>query len=407
MAIGLGLIVILLLIIMGCKTATRMPDEDVRRRADSAFDDLSAHESQKGRAAPAPEKESDAGPPADNKSSGSSGPQASVSSGSPPAWIAGNDRNYPITRYLTGVGMGADRHAAEDQARAEIAKIFYSNVEANTRTYQGYFQKTTGTTEKVVESYDIKDITKVSTQKVLSGIRIAEVYDGTGGEGGQGPAVYALAVLDRSHSEKLLSAKIDAIDHEIQGLLATAEREGDDLFKVKNLKGALKKHVLREAYNTELRIVSPLGQGKAPKTDFMEIKDRLGHILLRDFLVALQIEGDRAAEISSALAEGLNREGFTVGDDPYKVDVLVKGFVEIKPAKRGSSKWEYVRWQTRLMLVELKNDVTFGTVNASGREGHLNLAEAEERAVRAMHKELSGKVADEMTQFIFNRPGDE
>jgi hypothetical protein len=394
-----------LLLIVGCKTATRAPDaesaSDVRGRADTAFDDLAQQEAGQGGASPAPKKGSKTMEPA------ATAPPARVSTGDRPAWVSGSDKAYPITHYLTGVGLGGDRTTAEDHARAEIAKIFYSNVEANTRTYQGYFQRSEGGKDTVVESYDIKDITRVSTQKVLSGIRIAEVYDAKSATGDQGAAIYALAVLDRLHSQQMLTAKIESIDHEIQGLLAAAEAENDDLFKVKDLKGAMQKHVLREAYNTELRIVSPRGQGLSPKTDFLEIKDRLAHILLENFQVALDIRGDRAAEISAALTEGLNREGFAVGDDPNQVDVLVNGVVEIEPAKRGSSQWEYVRWQTRLMLVDLKSEATFGTINASGREGHLNRSEAEERAVMAMRKELAGQVAEKMTQFIFNRPGDE
>ena len=44
--------------------------------------------------------------------------------GKPPAWVAGGSAEYPEKRYLTGVGQGETRRAAEDQAYAAIARPF-------------------------------------------------------------------------------------------------------------------------------------------------------------------------------------------------------------------------------------------------------------------------------------------
>ena len=67
-----------------------------------------------------------------------------IRKGKRPAWIDGPSMHYPSQTYLRGVGYGPDRQTAEDQARSELAKIFYSQIESRNSTYQSYLQTDTG-----------------------------------------------------------------------------------------------------------------------------------------------------------------------------------------------------------------------------------------------------------------------
>ncbi|MBW2411678.1 MAG: hypothetical protein JRF72_17920, partial [Deltaproteobacteria bacterium] len=245
----------------------------------------------------------------------------------------------------------------------------------------------------------IEDITNVSTQKVLSGVQIVEVYQQSKPE----PLFYALAALDRSQSREILQSKIRELDRDILNLISANQRETDKLAKIKNLKSSVEQYILRDTYNTELRIVNPSGKGIPAQVSFFEMKRQLADTLLRDFFIAVSINGSRANEIRQALVEALNQKGFSVSEDPDRASVLARGSIEINPIKQKASEWKFVRWKAYFDLVDQHGGAIFGSVKKSGREGHLSFPQAEERAVRKMHKILAAEIAEDMTNFIFTQ----
>jgi hypothetical protein len=390
------LLLIALFMMTGCATEQRVPSDEIRERADRAFEDLRAEETGE-KPAPRERVEERSGPSA--SAVAEQGETVRVQEGKRPEWIDGESIRYPSSQYLTGVGFDADRKSAEDKARAEISKIFLSKIDSKTRSYEEYLQTTSEGKAKTEQAITVEEITKVSTQKVLSGVRIASVYK----EAGQQPLFYALAVLDRGQSARILTDKINALDREIGDLVTKSEAQGDVLVTIKYLTQAIEKHILREAYDAELRIVSDTGRGIYPQTHFAEITRRLESMLLRDFLIGVSVKGSRADEVQDALLQGLNQQGFAISEDLNRVQVLVRGTVEIKPLDRGASEWKYVQWRTHFDMVDRKGGAVFGSVNKAGREGHLNLAQAENRAVRKIQKALTTEIAQKMKGYIFSQ----
>ncbi len=379
------------LIVTGCASKPpepRIPTEKIRERADRAFEDVKSEET-KNKALPRPSAQSDT----------EQMDTVQVTKGKRPVWVNGDSIQYPPSKYLTGVGYDPDRKSAEDKARAEIAKIFFSKIDSRTRSYQDYLQTTSKGKSKIEETLSIEEITKVSSQKVLSGVRISHVYHETGTES----MFYALAVLNREQSAKILRDKIGELDRDIKGILANANRAEDMLTKVKYLKRSIQEHILREAYDAELRIVSRSGGGVSPPVSFTELKSKLESVLLRDFLIGVAVSGSRANEIQDALVQGLNQQGFSISEDLSRANVIVRGTVKIGPLDRGTSEWKYVQWRTHFDMVDKRGESVFGSVNKSGREGHLNLTQAENRAVRKIQKALTTEIAEEMKRYIFSQ----
>jgi len=379
------------LIVTGCASKPpepRIPTEKIRERADRAFEDVKSEET-KDKALPRPSAQSDT----------EQRDTVQVTKGKRPVWVNGDSIQYPPSKYLTGVGYDPDRKSAEDKARAEIAKIFFSKIDSRTRSYQDYLQTTSKGKSKIEETLSIEEVTKVSSQKVLSGVRISHVYHETGTES----MFYALAVLNRKQSAKILRDKIGELDRGIKGILANANRAEDMLTKVKYLKRSIQEHILREAYDAELRIVSRSGGGVSPPVSFTELKSKLESVLLRDFLIGVAVSGSRANEIQDALVQGLNQQGFAISEDLSRANVIVRGTVKIRPLDRGTSEWKYVQWRTHFDMVDKRGESVFGSVNKSGREGHLNLTQAENRAVRKIQKALTTEIAEEMKRYIFSQ----
>ena len=384
------------LLAVGCATEQKAPVDDIRKRADRSFDELRAEETG-GRPAPREREEERVRPSAPAVEE--QGDAVQVQKGKRPEWVDGESIQYPSSQYLTGVGFDSDRKTAEDKARSEISKIFMSKIDSKTRSYEEYLQTTSRGKARTEQAISIEEITKVSTQKVLSGVRIASVYKETG----QQPLFYALSVLDRGQSARILTDKISALDREIQDLVRRSEAQGDMLVTIKYLTQAIEKHILREAYDAELRIVSDSGRGIYPPIHFAEITHKLESMLLRDFLIGVSVKGSRADEVKDALLQGLNQQGFAISEDLNRAQVLVRGTVEITPLERGASEWKYVRWRTHFDMVDKKGGAVFGSVNKAGREGHLDLPQAENRAVRKIQKALTTEIAQKMKGYIFSQ----
>ena len=378
------------LIMTGCAAKqTKIPKTEILERADRAFDDLRVEETRESK------RESTTKPSFHDKNK----KDFQSTKGKKPDWVDGESKRYPSTSYLSGVGYGHERQSAEDKARAEIAKIFYSDINSRSRTYQEYLQTISGKKSKAEEKISIEEITEVSTKKVLSGVRIVQVHEATTPK----PIYYALAVLDRNQSAEILRSKIKETDQDIKNLLSNAKHEEDKLSKIKGLKECTRKYILREAYDAELRIISPSGKGVTPPINFIKIKNMLNDILFRDFLIALSVKGSKAKEIQEALVVALNQKGFSVSEDFDKVSVIVRVDVEIKPIDRGTSEWKYVRWNIHTDLIDKRGGTVFGSVNKTGREGHLSLPQAENRAVRKIRKTVTTDIAEELKQYIFSQ----
>ena len=322
-----------------------------------------------------------------------------VVTGSRLDWVDGTSKAYPATRYLTGIGSGTDRGRAEDNARAEIAKVFESHINTNTKVQQEYLKVVSKGQDREVSQVNVQDMVQVSSQKVLSGIQIVEVYRQTRPK----ELFYALAVLDRRQAMPMLTNKIQTLDHEIKVLMNQSSKETKNLQKLKILTSALQKHLLRQTHEAELAVVNPSGRGLPAPIGFEEINRSLTDILTKEFRIYVAVSGDRVGEIKKSLSEGLTKEGFVLTNDLKHAGVAVKGQVTIKPLEHGDNKWRYVRWRTAFELVNQSDQTVFGTLNNSGREGHLSTEQAILRSVMKIKKELLPQVSKDVRGYIFGR----
>ena len=60
-----------------------------------------------------------------------------------------------------------------------------------------------------------------------------------------------------------------------------------------------------------------------------------------------------------------------------------------------------MRWCADFQLIDTKNRKTFGNISRSGKEGHLTLSEAENKAMRVMQKEIVFAISGQVANFIY------
>jgi hypothetical protein len=126
-------------------------------------------------------------------------------------------------------------------------------------------------------------------------------------------------------------------------------------------------------------------------------------VLLKDFLIALSVQGSRAEEVRRALVEALNSKGFSVSEQIGRAGVVARGRVEIKPIPQGQAEWKFVRWSAYFDLVDQNGGAIFGSVQKSGKSGHLTTAQAEDRAVRSIRQSLATEIAEDLSNYILRQ----
>lgn len=318
-----------------------------------------------------------------------------------PGWVDGASAEYPPSHYLIGVGQSDNRNGAADQGYAAIARIFKAEVAAQAKDWESYLvveHKDSANTERRLT---LDNVTKVSTDKVLENVRILDTwYDVRKG------LHYALAAMSRPQAEASLMERMAALDRTIDDDVTGARQTADKLTKIRNLRRAARNLVLREAYNADLRVVRPSGQGLPPIYRVNELTNELDQFLATNLVLAVQVNGDHAEPIQRALTEGLIREGLhvitaTVGGAGATPELLVRGTVRLWPIDVRDPQFKYVRWCSDFDVIEAATQRVIGAVSRGGKEGHLTEREATAKALRVIQQEFSADLAKGIAAHVY------
>jgi len=321
-----------------------------------------------------------------------------------PAWVNGMSPDYQAEQYLTGVGQSDRSAAAEDQAYAALARVFKTEVSAQAKDWESYLVVEQRGQSRDERRLTIDHLTKVSTDKVLENVRIADRWFDS-----KKQLHYALAVMPRAQAETSFMEKIAELDRAIQADVDDAHRSADKLAKVRGLRRAAHNLVIRETYNADLRVVRPSGQGMASPYRVNELTTELEQFLATNLVFAIDVTGDQAQAAQRALSEGLIREGLQIVDRPATdgasggpaPELLLRGFVRVWPIDVRDPQFMYVRWCGDFEVVEVKGQRLVGAIAKGGREGHLSEREATAKAVRVMQQELSSDVAKAIAGHVY------
>ncbi|MBK8014136.1 MAG: LPP20 family lipoprotein [Deltaproteobacteria bacterium] len=317
--------------------------------------------------------------------------------GPAPAWTQGRcDRE----RYLCGVGDGGDRKIADNDARAELARIFKSNIQAVTKSFEGaasQISKKTG--ESWIEVQKVSAFSMVSTDKVVTMSEILERWDDGKGR------LWSLAVIDRARAGGALRDQIEQKDGLIASMLSKAEEAGsDNLKKLKALKAAVIAHVEREALNSDLRVIDAKGKGiPAPH----EINEMLG--MLGDAAAALRfglaISGSGAERVRDCLEQALTERGYQIeanvdedSEDDLDIsgsfDVIVRG--KVKNESRGEIAGKHVVQTTlTLKLINAETSKVLRTITGSEKGTRPTIkAAASTSAFKICQQKVPSMIAD-------------
>jgi hypothetical protein len=123
-----------------------------------------------------------------------------------------------------------------------------------------------------------------------------------------------------------------------------------------------------------------LAQGESFRLEANNIAQRIP--------VDVQVSGDRANRIKGAFATVIGKKGFKSGgsDSRYVLDVQVD-FVPVELPEQTN---KYIRYTMNAGLVDRVTKNVLLPYTVTDREGHLTVAEAENRVITAIEKGIAG-----------------
>jgi hypothetical protein len=344
-----------------------------------------------------------AAPPAAPPPAAKPGP-AAVHGGPAPAWTQGR---CDIERYLCGVGSNRDQGAADTAGRAELARIFKSNIESVATSFESAARTASSKTgETWTETQQVKQYSMVSTDKVVTMSEILERWDDAKG------TFWSLAVIDRAQAGAALRDQIAEQDSAAGSALDQAKGSSDKLAKFRLLRKAAAALAVREALNSDLRVVDRSGKGVPAQHNIGEVTgmlDSAGSALK----IGVALSGSGSDRVQACLEEGLTNKGLEVSaksseeddDDPDvdgSFDVLLKGTVKAE-SKGVIDGAQVVQINLTLKLINGKTKKVLKTFNASKKASRGDVKSSAATAAFQLCSQKMGDIVDGIDQFFGRR----
>ena len=249
-----------------------------------------------------------------------------------PDWVERESAEWPREMYLLGVGSADERAVAEDRARAGVAHIFTTHVSsalaASTAESSVRKERTAAWTEQI----SVSEETRSTTDKVLEGVEIVQVWQDP-----QSHQFYALAALDRQQAAARLDARLESLETSARPLRAhlDAPERATGLAAATRL---LRLERDRRALDGELRIVAPTRPSRAV------VEETAARELLARTSVGLTATGDDEGVVLDAVRSALVSLGFAVQAEAAGSDLVGEATVALdKLGNRDGWYWSRVR----------------------------------------------------------------
>jgi hypothetical protein len=231
----------------------------------------------------------------------------------------------------------------------------------------------------------------------LVGAEIKDVwYDGKS-------VYYAAAVMERGKTAVLYTDMINSNRRIIQDLVTISDAE-------KNTLNAFSRYQLAAAIADTNRVyanvLSVVGKGpgsiipgELKKGDDYRLE---AANITKNIPIGVRVTGDRSDRIRSAFASVISKAGFRSGENNPRYVLEVN--LTLTEVQLPNQQNKFARYVVDANLTDTAGGVVLLPYNINGREGHLNLSEAENRAVATAEKKINegygGILADYLSTLL-------
>jgi hypothetical protein len=314
-----------------------------------------------------------------------------------PDWITGPDPKYPDTKYMTGVGIGADLDGARSNARAEIARTFRARVQQTLTDQQTESSTSSGKKRGPAQGTQKSQMdTTLSTDTLLEGVAVAETfYDA------KAKKHYALAVLDKIALRRTLTGQIVEKEQTISVERNRANESQNPLERARALSAAVAAARERDELSARRRIVDPSGMVDMPTGSTSELETALNKTL-SDIPVTVTAEGPDGSKVRDVVTAQITGLGLKVSEGT-KSGLAVKAKLDVSPFDRGVPEWTFFQWNGTVELVDVTTGQVVSSATPDGVEGHLTTNTARSKTISAGDSALGQEAARLVNDYLFTR----
>ncbi|MDR1100498.1 MAG: LPP20 family lipoprotein [Treponema sp.] len=317
-----------------------------------------------------------------------------------PGWVAAPYSVYGEREYIAASGHGADRNSAEKNALAALTAVFGQSIQADLKLMSSYSEAVKNGVVDVSENNSLQEAINTSTEMdSLVGAEIKDAwYDGTS-------VYYAVAVMERGKTSVLYTDMVKSNERIIQELVTipNAELYTLDAFSRYQLAATI-----ADANRVYVNVLSVVGNsGGIVPGDLKKGDDyRLDAVnITKKIPIAVRVNGDRSDRIRGAFASVISTAGFISGGNNSRYVLNVD--LSLSEVQLPNQNNKFARYVVDANLTDTAEGMVLLPFNINGREGHLNLSEAENRAVAAAEKKIKdgyGKILSDYLSTLLPKP---
>jgi hypothetical protein len=322
--------------------------------------------------------------------------QTSPASDKKPSWLEGQSKRYPNAFYITGVGSGYTRATAENNARANIGKVFKVDIKSRTRTVK------TETIKNLTQSQlreQTRDQIDASLNKTLQGTEIQDIWQEPDSR-----RYFAFAVLERDLARSILTERLKEIDITFETQRTLSKSANTRLKQIRAYVACKNLLQTRQTINSDLRVVSMDNKGLQPPYNIGNEQAAIDQFLYNEVKLGVVAAAGTPKETTKKLMQQITNKGFVVkaaqegnmGD----FDIIFRLGLDLNTPNEKVDDWYYTAWSLSLKAMDATKNTVLASDVADGRSGQLSKARAEQKARFDAEKKLSA-IAGSVLSGVF------
>jgi hypothetical protein len=269
-----------------------------------------------------------------------SGPSsgASGSSGDMPGWFLDPRGVYPEDKYMTAIGTGDTRRAAEQSAMAGLSQIFESQISVDVSTAERYRDLVSASGNVSESELMLAQSTNVQSNQTLLNVQFGEAAVDTEGR------VHAIAYIDRMATGRIYQDLIQKNSGFVTAYMEEYRSAADPIRKYAFVSAAAVVAQSNALLMDQLRIISQVfyAMTSLPYDQRRVLQEKVD--TASTMTINIRIQGAEGPRVEASVREALSQERFPTADPALLSvggDVRIED-IELNPRHKS------VRWYLNL-----------------------------------------------------------
>ena len=314
-----------------------------------------------------------------------------------PEWVNTPASVYPSEKYITYVGYSQDRNSAEIKALQGIASVFGQSVKSSALSSQRMVQaKQDGKIATANTSGFSQDILRTVDVDCLVGVEAKEFWFD------ENSTWYCLAVLEKDKAAEIYADMIKKNFNTISTLIKNFSDDENSLdgyavldfaedIASENENHLKKVSVIKNELVSSLKSLCP--SSKQIHAKKMEVA--------KNIPICVIVNNDEDGRFSAAFSEGIASVGF-LGTYNSSARYILYAEINFERSDTTDGKTTRCRFNVSSYILDSETSLQIVPFSLSGREGHVDYAEAKNRAVKSVESKIRKEFPKNLLEYLKN-----